>query len=135
MTEHGKTLTTWTSLALLAVLGLSLSCDARAETTRGEHRTQAQIEACVAELGKHADYANATRVVHVVDKLNQRSLVELEIGISTSLFNKDGETIGRAYRTSCTTGHFGDIVKLRVNLTEPQDEAHQLKHLAAATGS
>lgn len=123
MFGNGKTIGTWASLAVLAGLGLTLSSDALAGSERVMERTNPHIEACVMAIGKHADYANATRVVHEVDWLNQKNLVELEIGITTSVyFDGDDEATVRTYRTACTTGNLAQVVKVRVTETETRAE-------------
>jgi hypothetical protein len=122
MFERGKTIGTWASFAMLVSLGLTLTCDAHAESDRVIKRTDSQIEACVAEISKEANYAGATRVVHVVDRLNQKSLVELDIGVTTSVYAGDDKVAVRTYRTACTTGHFADVVKLRVAETDATEE-------------
>lgn len=121
MFERGKTLGTWASLAMLVSLGLTLTCDAHAESDRTIKRTNSHIKACIAEISKEANYSNAARVVHVVDRLNQKNLVELDIGVTTSVLNEDDVAV-RTYRTACTTGHFADVVKLHVAKTESAED-------------
>ena len=118
MFERGKTIGTWASFAMLVSLGLTLTCDAHAESDRAVKRTDSHIKACVTEISKEANYADATRVVHVVDRLNQKSLVELDIGVTTSVYSDDEDVAVRTYRTACTTGHFANVIKLRVAKTD-----------------
>ena len=122
MFERGKTIGTWASFAMLVSLGLTLTCDAHAESDRAMKRTDSHIKACVVEISKQANYADATRVVHLVDRLNQKSLVELEIGVTTSVYSDDDKVAVRTYRTECTTGHFADVVKLRVAKTDSTEQ-------------
>jgi predicted nucleotidyltransferase len=117
MFERGKTIGIWASFAMLVSLGLTLTCDAHAESDRAAKRTNSHIKACVTEISKEANYADATRVVHVVDRLNQKSLVELDIGVTTSVYSVDEDVAVRIYRTACTTGHFANVVKLHVAKT------------------
>ena len=117
MFERGKTIGTWASFAMLVSLGLTLTCDAHAESDRAVKRTNSHIKACVAEIDKEVNITDATRVVHVVDRLNQKNLVELDIGVTTSVYSDDDVAV-RTYRTACTTGHFADVVKLRVAKTD-----------------
>lgn len=118
MFGRGKTIGTVASFAMLVSLGLTLTCDAHAESDRAMKRTNSHIKACVTEISKEANYADATRVVHVVDRLNQKNLVELDIGVTTSVYGDDEDVAVRTYRTNCTTGHFADVVKLRVAKTD-----------------
>ncbi len=122
MFGRGKTIGTVASFAMLVSLGLTLTCDAHAESDRAMKRTNSHIKACVVEISKQADYEDATKVVHLVDRLNQKSLVELEIGVTTSVYSEDEEVAVRTYRTACTTGHFADVVKLRVAKTDTAQE-------------
>ncbi len=122
MFGRSKTIGTWASLAILAGLGLTFSGDALADSERVTKRTNSHIKACVIEISKQANYDDATRVVHLVDELNQKNLVELEIGITTSVYAEDDETAVRAYRTACTTGHLADVVKVRVSETDADAE-------------
>jgi hypothetical protein len=98
------------SLSIAALLGLSLTCNVNAAQTHGKARTDKQIQACVAEIGLHADYDQASRVVHRVESLEQRNLVEMKIGIETTVFLKDDGS-EREYRASCVTDTMGNLVK------------------------
>ena len=122
MFERGKTIGTWASFAMLVSLGLTLTCDAHAESDRAVKRTNSHIKACVAEISREANYADATRVVHVVDRLDQKNLVELDIGVTTSVYSDDRDVAVRTYRTACTTSHFADVVKLRVAKTNSSED-------------
>ncbi len=97
------------SVSVLAMFGLALSCDASA---RDGYRTKQQIRACVAAIGREADYTDASRVVHEVTRLRQRNYAELEIKIDTSVY---GAEAVREYAAFCVTDTHGDLVKLRVN--------------------
>ena len=112
MTHRVKSLS---SLLVLAMLGLTLSGNARAETDMGERVTNLQIDACVSQINRHADYTEAHRVVHLVDRLSQRNLIELEVGISTSVYVGDDEAAARVYATRCTTDTLGGVVRFRVS--------------------
>ena len=97
------------SVSVLAMLGLTLSCDA---TARVKYRTEQQINACVAAIGDHADYSDAERVVHRVTRLRQRNVAELEIRVDTAVYGEDGV---REFAASCVTDTRGNLVKFRVN--------------------
>lgn len=100
------------SLSIAALLGLSLTCNVNAAQTHGKARTDKQIQACVAEIGLHANYDKASRVVHRVESLEQRNLAEMTIGIETTVFLKD-EDFDREYRASCVTDTMGRLVEFR----------------------
>ena len=103
------------SLLVLAMLGLTLTGTARADTVMGERVTNLQIDACVSQINRHADYTQAHRVVHLVDRLSQKNLVELEVGINTSVYVGDDEAATRIYTTRCTTDTLGGVVSFRVS--------------------
>ena len=103
------------SLAILALLGLTVASDVNAAFGRDKDGADQQIQACVAEVGRHANYGDASRVLHRVSALNQRNLVELKIRIETSVFSKIDETIVREYAASCITDTMGDVVKFRID--------------------
>ena len=103
------------SLAILALLGLTVASDVNAAFGRDKDGADQQIQACVAEVSRHANYGDASRVLHRVSALNQRNLVELKIRIETSVFSKTDETIVREYATSCITDTMGDVVKFRID--------------------
>ena len=104
-----------TSLAILALLGLTVASDVNAESGLDKDRADPQIQACVAEVSRHANYGDASRVVHRVFSLDQRNLVELVIRIETSVFSKIDETIVREYTTSCVTDTMADVVRFHIN--------------------
>ena len=103
-----------TSLTTMAVLGIAVISDANAKTDRFRHSTNKQIQTCVSEIGRHADYGDASRVVHRIVALKQRNLVELEIKVETSVHLKSDGDIARKYTASCVTGTMGDLVKFRI---------------------
>jgi len=104
-----------TSLTSLIVLGFAVASDAHAGSKQLRHTTDKQIQTCVAEIGRHADYDDASRVVHWVVSLQQKNLVELTIKIETAVYGQAGEEIARGYTASCVTGTMGDLVKFRFN--------------------
>ena len=112
MTNQGKTTL---SLSMLALLGLTMTCDAYADTNRDQRRTMKQVRSCVAEIAKHASYGDASRAIHWVDRLNQKNLVELEIRIETTVYAVDGEPATRKYKTSCLVAGLGNLVDFRID--------------------
>lgn len=104
------------SLGVAAMFGIAFTCDASASPLHEDHRTSEQIRACVAEIGEHADYSRASRVVHIVSKLKQRNYEELEIRVDTSVFGDDDSV--DAYAASCVTETRGDLVRFRIRPVE-----------------
>jgi hypothetical protein len=102
------------SLTILVLLGLSVVSEADAGTSRFRHLTDAQIQVCVAEIGRHADYADASRVVHEIVALEQRNLEEMEISVETSVYLQSDGDLPREYRVSCVTGTRRDLVKFHI---------------------
>ena len=115
MNDRGKTTL---SLSTLALLSLTTTCDAYAGTNRSERRTIEQVGSCVSEIAKHADYDNASRAVHWVDKLTQKNLVELEIRIETTVYAESGELAARKYKTTCLIAGKHNLVDFRIDAIE-----------------
>ena len=115
MNDRGKTLV---SLSTLALLGITITCDAYAGTNRSERRTMEQVRSCVSEIAKHADYKDASRAIHWVDKLTQKNLAELEIRIETTVYAADGELVSRKYRTSCVVAGMRNLIDFRIDPVE-----------------
>ena len=107
---------TLTSLTALALFGLTVTSDVDAAFGRDKDGADQQIQACVAEVGRHANYGDAARVLHRVSSLNQRNLVELKIRIDTSVFSKTDEAVIREYTASCVTDTMGDVVKFHIDV-------------------
>ena len=102
------------SLTILVLLGLSVVSDANADSARSMRITNEHIQACVAEIGRHADYDNAARIVHQVVGLDQKNLEEMEIKVETLVFLKSEGELAREYRVSCITGATHDLVRFRI---------------------
>jgi hypothetical protein len=115
MTNQGKSTL---SLSLLALLGLTMTCDAYADSNREQRRTIKQVRSCVAEIAKHANYDDASRALHLVERLKQKNLVELEIRIETSVYAADGEPVTRKYKTSCLVAGLGKLVDFRIDVVD-----------------
>ncbi len=112
MNNHGKTIL---SLSTLALLGLTMTCDAYADANRDKRRTIKQVRYCVSEIAKHADYDDASRAVHWVEKLTQKNLLEIEIHIETTVYAENGDLATRKYKTSCLIAGMGDLVDFRID--------------------
>jgi len=62
-----------------------------------------EIGMCVAEVGKHADYDSARRVVHKVVDVEQKNLAEQRIQIETLVYTAEGDAWTREYASRCVT--------------------------------
>mgnify|MGYP001547399924 FL=1 len=116
MTNQGKTTL---SLSTLALLGLTMTCDAYADAdSRNERRTMKQVRSCVSEIAKYANYDDASRALHLVERLKQKNLIELEIRIETSVYAAADEPAARKYKTSCLVAGLGNLVDFRIDEME-----------------
>jgi hypothetical protein len=106
---------TITAVTALVALGFAAVPDANAGFVPATRGTSDQIQACVAEMGKHLDYGDAARVVHWISDLDQRNLVEMEFKITTSVYLDDSEEAATTYSASCVTGTMGDLVRFRLD--------------------
>jgi len=111
------------SLSTLTLLGLTVTCAANAGADREERRTIEQVRSCVSEIAKHADYADSSRAIHWVERLNQMNLVELEIRIETTVYSSDDQEVHRKYRSSCVIAGRNDLLKFRIQPIELLSEA------------
>ncbi len=104
-----------TSLITLALFTLAALGDANASSERSKRHTSEQIQACISRIARHADYDNASRVVHWIDTAKQRSLVEMEIKIATSVYLSNDNAVTREYMAFCVVGTMGDLIKFRID--------------------
>ena len=114
---------TISSATLLFLLSLAAVPDASAGFVPATRGTSVPIQTCVAEMGKHLDYGDASRVVHWIAKFDQRNLVEMVITIETSVYLKGDDGATRAYTSSCVTGTMGDLVDFRIDVKEEVRQA------------
>ena len=103
------------SLSILMLVGLSFTDDANADSIRQERYASKRIQACIAEISAHADYGNASRVVHWVAGLKQKTPVELEVHVKTAVHAKNNDEVIREYRADCTTDTWGELVEFRIS--------------------
>lgn len=103
---------------LAAILGIMISERAVASDAV-KPRTEIQIQACVEEIGLHADYANVSRVIHEVSELNQLNLVALEIVVESAAYAADRKEPVREYSAICVTETMGDLISFRIESAAP----------------
>jgi len=99
---------------LLFLLSFAAVPDASAGFVPATRGTSVPIQNCVAEMGKHLDYGDASRVVHLIAELDQRNLVEMVITIRTSVYLNGDDSAAKTYEASCVTGTMGDLVDFRI---------------------
>ncbi len=102
------------AVSALLLLGFSATSDAEVGSSRDQLRTHADVQSCIAEIAKRADYDGAARVVHRVTELRQRNLVEVEVKIATSIYSGEAGGETRVYETDCVIGQLGKVVEIRV---------------------
>ena len=88
----------------LATFGLFVSASATAHFVN-ELAPARSIEACVAEIGGHADYTDASRVRHELETTKRRSLA-YKLSFNTKVYGKSGDEVIREYATKCVV--YGD---------------------------
>lgn len=89
----------------LATFGLFFSATASADLSGSDDAPDESIQACVAEIGGHADYSGSDYVRHEVETTGRRSLA-YRVRLNTKVFSEtDGELI-REYATNCVV--YGD---------------------------
>ena len=79
-----------------------------------------EINACVAAVSEHADYADATRVRHAVVDIKERT-VGYKLTIQTSIFAETGDAAIREYATSCVVN--GDHTPMQFSIVESGNDA------------
>ena len=113
-----KTVTMKASISL-ALVGLFVSSVALAGITPREPSSES-IEACVAEIRENADYTDAGRVRHDVERFGHRSLAH-KLRISTAVYDETGENVIRAYSTRCIV--YGDDEPVFFSIEATNDSA------------
>lgn len=94
------TLTAIVLASTLAVLGLTFVGYAASAADLADIGLEHEVNACVAEVRDHADFADAVRVRHDVVAIERR-IVGYTMNIKTSVYSDTvGEAI-RAYATTC----------------------------------
>ena len=88
----------------LATIGLFVTATASAHYVTDVAPSRS-IEACVAEIGGHADYTDASRVRHELETTQRRSLA-YKLKFSTKVYGESGDEVIREYATKCVV--YGD---------------------------
>ena len=102
-------------IPICALAALSVVSDARANENRDQRIEDEQLQACVSEIRQHANYDDASRVVHRVSTLDQRNFWEMDIRITTSVYGVDEGDAVREYAVSCITVTTGDVLRFRID--------------------
>lgn len=75
-----------------------------------------EIRSCIAELGNHANYADASQVRHEVVVTKRRTLGH-KLDIQTSVFSESSDNVIRAYATKCIVYRDNKPVKFKFSET------------------
>lgn len=110
------------SVMAMALLTLSIPTASESATDRGARRLDREIQICVAEIGKRADYGEAARVVHTVEA-EQKNIAEQQFRINTLVYQGTDETAVREYNSLCVTRGPIELVRFRID-GAGQDPAH-----------
>ena len=99
--------------AIFTTVGMSTVSDAAAgnRTRSMDH----EIQMCVAEVGRRADYGNATRVVHKIMEAEQKNIAEQQFTIDTIVFTDSSDVVAREYRSRCVTRGALKLVNFEIN--------------------
>lgn len=76
-----------------------------------------EIRSCIAELGNHANYADASQVRHEVVVTKRRTLGH-KLDIQTSVFSESSDDVIRAYATKCIVYRDNKPVKFKFSETD-----------------
>ncbi len=93
-------------LSLIPFAGTASAADAAAKYV-------SEVQACVTEIGRHANYDDARRVRHTVVVLKQ-SRARFVFAIDTSVFTDSEESAARQYTTRCITRGDGTPLKFEI---------------------
>ena len=86
---------------VLTALTMTASAVAVPAETSATHDSGRDVQMCIAEVAKHANYDGATRVVHLVHS-SQKNLAERQFRIDTTVYAGD-DSAARSYRSDCVT--------------------------------
>ena len=115
MINRHKLFTAATAITLLVFGGNAAASD------NGKLAYDREIKSCVAEVGNHANYNDATRVQHLVVKVKRQPGIGPRIGIgyvftiNTSVFTDSDEIAIREYASYCVARGDDKPVKFRID--------------------
>ena len=97
--------------AAAAITFASFGGAASAADSKAEYADE--VHSCVAEIGRHANYDEATRVRHTVDIVRETRL-RYVFTIETSVFTDSDVTAEREYTAYCVARGSGEPLKFRI---------------------
>ena len=72
-----------------------------------------EVKTCIAEVGDHANYEGATRVLHNV-VITKRTRIGYALTIDTSVYTNSDDTAVRGYTSYCVARGDNRLVKFRI---------------------
>ncbi len=108
MTKQQQILTAAAAITLLAIGGPA------AATDNGKLAFDSEVKSCVAEVGNHANYNDAIRVLHTVVKV-KRTRIGYVFTIDTSAFTYSDEIAVREYASYCVARGEETPVKFKID--------------------
>ncbi len=108
MINRQQLLTAATAITLLTIGGPVAASD------NGKLAYESEVRSCVAEVGKHANYNDATRVRHTVVKVKPRTGIGYVFTIDTSVFTDSDEIAVREYASYCVARGDQTPVKFKI---------------------
>ena len=115
MINRQQILITAAAITLLTIGGPTAASD------NGKLAFDSEVQSCVAEIGNHANYNDASRVLHIVVKVKRRPGIGPRLGIGyvftidTSVFTDSDEIAVREYASYCVARGDETLVKFRID--------------------
>lgn len=104
-------------ISLIAVAGFAMTTLQANAAENARVALNDEIQSCVAEVGAHADYADADRVRHTVVDIKERT-VGYKLQIETAVFGA-GDIAVREYATSCVVN--GTYAPMQFSIDQTAD--------------
>jgi len=101
------------TIAATVMLALTFSTQVLAASPDDDKAFRKQAKACIAEIGRQADYGNASRARHAVVSTSQTAQGQPIMQIETSLLSGRDKVIKR-YSSSCVIGEAATVAKLDI---------------------
>lgn len=108
MLNRPQLLTAATAITLLVFGGNAVASD------NAKIRYVSEINSCIAEVGEHANYDDATRVRHIV-VVTKRTRIGYVFTIDTSVFIESDKDAIREYASYCVARGESSPVKFKID--------------------
>ena len=108
MTKRQQILSAATAITLFAFGGTATASDI------DQIRYADEVNNCIAEIADHANYDDASRVLHTVI-IENRSRLGYKFSIDTSVFSDDDQEAIRKYASYCVARGENTVVKFTID--------------------